>query len=221
MNNQDVGVWSRRVGSLVVVWLLAVLTAGYFRVFDAGSPHSMSVPIPLGLAAVVPILVFIVWYQASAAFRGFVLALNPVVLTAVQSWRVGGIIFLILMAKAMLPPAFAYPAGLGDFAIGVTAPFVAMAMARKKISTGSVLAWQIAGIIDLVVAVGMGVLSSHTRLGILAHGTSARVMGLLPMSLIPTFAVPLLLILHLTCIARVRQDNSGKIQARQTIAARA
>ena len=143
------------------------------------------------------------------------------VLTAVQSWRVVGIIFLILMAKAMLPPSFAYPAGLGDFAIGATAPFVAMAMARKKISTGSVLARQIAGIIDLVVAVGMGVLSSHTRLGILAHGTSARVMGLLPMSLIPTFAVPLLLILHLTCIARVRQDNAGKIQARQTVAARA
>jgi hypothetical protein len=39
----------------------------------------------------------------------------------------------------------------------------------------------------------------------LAHGITTRVMGQLPMSLIPTFAVPLLVILEIICIGQVRQ----------------
>jgi hypothetical protein len=54
----------------------------------------------------------------------------------------------------------------------------------------------------------MGVLSSFPRNGILAHGITTRIMGQLPMSLIPTFAVPLLFILHIICIAQTRQDKA-------------
>ena len=159
----------------------------------------------MGLFAATPILVFAIWFQSSRHFRDYVLSLNPVVLTAVQTWRSGGIIFIILMAIGLLPPLFALPAGLGDFAIGVTAPFVAFALSRKALPFGAFVAWQYAGIADLVVAVTTGVLSSPSKIGILAHGATTRIMGLLPMSLIPTFAVPLLLILHIICIAQTRQ----------------
>lgn len=193
--------------SLMGIWFLGVLLAGHIGVFGSGSPYSMSVPIPLGLGAVLPIVVFGIWYKASATFREYILSFNPVVLTAVQSWRVGGIVFLILLVKGILPPSFAYPAGLGDIAIGVTAPFIALASSRKRLSSGAFVLWQTAGIADLVIAVGTGVLSSSTRLGILAHGTTSRVMGLLPMSLIPTFAVPFLIILHIICIVQARQSG--------------
>lgn len=193
--------------SLMGTWFLGVLVAGHIGVFDSRSPYSMSLPIPLGLCAALPIVVFGIWYKASVTFREYILSFNPVVLTAVQSWRVGGIVFLILLVKGILPPSFAYPAGLGDIAIGVTAPFVAVALSRKRLSSGAFVLWQAAGIADLVIAVGTGVLSSPTRLGILAHGTTIRIMGLLPMSLIPTFAVPLLIILHIICIAHARQSD--------------
>ena len=193
------------VWTLLVLWLVGALLAGYIGVFDAGSPYSMSVPIPLGLGAILPVVLFGIWFQVSGSFREYVLSLNPAVLTAVQSWRVGGIVFLVLLAKGVLPPSFAYPAGFGDIAIGLTALFIAWAFSRKKLSTNGFILWQLAGVTDLVAAVVTGVLSSPTRTGILAHGATTRVMGLLPMSLIPTFAVPLLFILHIICIAQARR----------------
>jgi hypothetical protein len=204
MNSSGAGISSERVWGVVIVWLLAILAAGYFGVF-----HSMSVPLPLGVAAILPVLVFWIWYRASSAFRAYVLSRNAVVLTAVQSWRVGGFVFLILMAKGLLPAGFAYSAGLGDMAIGVTAPFVAWAVARKKISTGLLIAWQVAGMADLVAAVTLGALYSDNRISFVAHGATTGMMGFLPMSLVPTFIVPLLAILHLMVIARVREAEQA------------
>lgn len=197
--------------ALLAIWLLGVGLASYVGVFDGRSRYSMSVPIPLGMAAVLPVVFFGVAYRVSGTFREYVLSINPVVLTAVQSWRVGGIVFLILMMRGILAPAFALPAGLGDITIGVTAPFVATAMSRKNLSANGFARWQLAGIADLVVAVTMGVLSSPSSIGILAHGATTEVMGLLPLSLIPTFAVPLLVIFHLICVEQARSGRLGKI----------
>jgi hypothetical protein len=100
---------------------------------------------------------------------------------------------------------FALPAGWGDMAIGVTAPFVALALtspAHRK----SFIFWQILGITDLVTAVSLGVLSSVLN----PHGIGAGAMTMLPMSLISTFEVPLFLILHIICIAQaVRWPESA------------
>ena len=190
--------------SLLALWFLAVLLAAYIGVFSTW----MNVPIPLGVAAGLPILIFAVWYWSSGRFREYVLSLDPVALTAVHTWRIGGIAFIILMAMGLLPPPFALPAGLGDFAIGVTAPFVAYALSKKALPSKAFVAWHYAGIADLIVAVTTGVLSAIPGTGLVAHGTTTRIMGLLPMSLIPTFFVPLLLILHLICIAQMRHTKS-------------
>ncbi len=83
---------------LLSLWFLGVLFAGYSRVFDSGLAHLARGSLLLGLFAATPILVFAIWFQSSRHFRDYVLSLNPVVLTAVQTWRSGGIIFIILMA---------------------------------------------------------------------------------------------------------------------------
>jgi hypothetical protein len=204
MNGSNRQELSRFLWGLVVAWLLAVLAAASIGVFDVGTRFSMRVPVPLGLAATMPVLIFGLWFVASASFREHLVSLNPVALTAVQTWRVGGVVFLILMTKGILPPFFALPAGLGDMFVGITAPFVALAIARNRLSPGRLILWQSLGIADLVVAVTMGVLCSPSPIGILAHGITTRAMGQLPMSLIPTFAVPLLVILEIICIAQAR-----------------
>lgn len=198
---------SNRLCAVLALWFLAAFFAAYIGVFAGGS-LSMSVPIPLGLAAVLPIIAFAVWLGASRNFRNYVLSLNPAVLTAVHTWRIGGLAFVVLMAMGLLPAPFALPAGLGDFAIGVTAPFVAYALSKNALPSRVFVAWQYAGIADLVVAVSTGVLSSPSKIGILAHGATTRIMGLLPLSLIPTFFVPLFVILHIICIAQTSRAKS-------------
>jgi hypothetical protein len=62
----------------------------------------------------------------------------------------------------------------------------------------SFIFWQLLGITDLVTAVALGPVASMLN----PHGIGAAAMTVLPMSLIPTFGVPLFLILHLICIAQ-------------------
>jgi hypothetical protein len=63
--------------------------------------------------------------------------------------------------------------------------------------------WNVLGSLDLVNAMSLGVLASASPVGILAGDVTTRLMGQFPLSLIPTFFVPLFLILHLICFVRV------------------
>jgi hypothetical protein len=185
--------------TILGAWFLLALGGSLLGVFDS-EPRP---PIMLGLAAGLPIIVFALRYATSTAFRQFVLSLDLRTLTLAQTWRVAGIAFLVLHYQQALPGVFAIPAGWGDTAVGITAPFVAWYW-MSPFPNKAFVAWNLLGILDLVVAVGLGVLSSASPLGILADGATTRLMGQFPMSLIPTFFVPLFLILHLICLARVR-----------------
>src|SRR5262249_21682272 len=146
---------------------------------------------PLGLSAVVPIALFAIWYRGSARFREFVSSLNLRALTLAQTWRVFGIRFVILYFFGALPGIFALAAGWGDFAIGITALVVAFLWTRP-FPRRTLLVWNLLGAYDLVQAVALGVLSSPSPIGILGGDVSTRLMGQFPLSLIPTFFVPLL-----------------------------
>ena len=70
------------------------------------------------------------------------------------------------------------------------------------------MAWNVLGSLDLVLAVSLGVLASATPVGLLAGDVTTRLMGQFPLSLIPTFFVPLLLIFHLIALSRVGKEVS-------------
>jgi hypothetical protein len=182
----------------LAAWFLLALGGSLLGAFDSG-PRP---PLPLGLAAVVPVAAFVACYLTSARFREFVLSLDLRVLTLTQTFRVVGIVFVILYFLGALPGVFALPAGWGDFAIGITAPVVAWYW-KRPFPYRTFVAWNVLGILDLVTAVSLGVLASATPAGALAGDVTTRLMGQFPLSLVPTFFVPLLLILHLICLARV------------------
>jgi len=189
--------YGKLIAGLIGAWFLSSLAASALKVFEN---HSARPPLLLGLAVLTPIVLFASWLAASAGFRQFALTLNPRTLTMVQAWRIGGFVFLVLHAHGILPGMFALPAGWGDIAIGATAPLVAMKLAHSGHRKGFIL-WQILGMLDLVMAVSLGTLAGLIRPDGIATGS----MTVLPLSLIPTFAVPLLMILHVTCIAQARQ----------------
>ena len=112
--------------------------------------------------------------------------------------------FLILYQHGALPGVFAIPAGWGDIAIGITAPIVAWYW-KRPFPSKIFIVWNVLGSLDLVMAVSLGVLASATPVGVLAGDVTTRLMGQFPLSLIPTFFVPLLLILHLISLSRVRK----------------
>jgi len=124
---------------------------------------------------------------------------TPARLVLPHTLRVVGVLFLIVMAQGHLPAAFALPAGLGDIAIGATAPFVARRLARSTDHTGAVR-FHVLGILDLIVAGSIGFL----LIGLIEVTPSTAPLLLLPLALIPTVPVPLALALHIVSLRRLR-----------------
>jgi hypothetical protein len=68
--------------------------------------------------------------------------------------RVVGVTFLLVMAQGHLPAIFALPAGLGDIAAGLAAPFVARRLAHG--GRARAVWFNLFGLLDLVVALTIG-----------------------------------------------------------------
>jgi hypothetical protein len=196
------------IAGVIIVWFVFALCASAMQLFRNDSNQ---VGVAVAWAAVIPILVFSVWWRMSGKFRSFVLCLNPRTLTLVQSWRIMGFTFVLLEAHDILPAFFALPAGYGDMAIGATATAVAWKLATPR-HRGSFILWQLLGITDLVMAVSLGTTARLMD----PHGVSMVAMTVLPLSLVPTFLVPLLTMLHVICILQAKAWESASGETRHS-----
>jgi hypothetical protein len=169
---------------IIVAWFIFALSASALHLFKNNANR---IGLSVAIAALTPIIVFSLWYVASAGFRQFALSLDPRLLTSLQAWRIIGFTFVLLEARGALPAVFALPAGYGDMAIGATAAFVAWKLADPA-HRNSFILWQLLGILDLVIAVSVGT----TAAWISPQGPPMVPMTVLPWSLIPTFLVPLI-----------------------------
>ncbi|MEU9213675.1 hypothetical protein AB0D27_38725 [Streptomyces sp. NPDC048415] len=128
------------------------------------------------LAALFGFLAVLLAATRLPAVRGALAAPDTVArLTLPHTLRVVGVVFLIVMALGDLPAAFALPAGLGDIAAGIAAPFV-----------------------DLVVAV-----SARVVAGLLGITPSIEAVTVMPLVLIPALAVPTAVALHITALRKL------------------
>ena len=180
--------------SVVSVWFMVALLLGAQGVFTA-PPGAY--PWPLLVAILGPVALYLVdrrWLDG-ALFRG-IHALDRQALVALQVWRVGGLFFLVEWARGHLPGGFALPAGIGDVLVGLTAPLVVAGLGRGQ-GERAFAWWNGLGLLDLVVAVGTGVLHGSGPLGLLAGAVPSDTVARYPMSLVPTFLVPLAVILHI------------------------
>jgi hypothetical protein len=186
----------------LAAWFVAVFAAGAAGGFVAqpGTP-----PIAIALGATLPLAAFFAAYAGSYRFRDFLRSADLRLLTGIQAWRAGGLGFIALWAHGVLPGLFTWPAALGDIAIGVTAPWIALALTRDPafVGTARFAVWNWLGILDLAIAVGMGVLSSGVVPGLTSVTTAA--MGSLPLALIPAYFVPLFVMLHAVALFRARE----------------
>ena len=197
------------VSVVLALWFGFVFLLGIQGAFvgSAGSP-----PLPIFFGFAIPFAVFFTVYFGSSAFRSFVLRADLRFVTAMQGWRWAGLGFLSLYTQGVLPGLFAFPAGLGDMAIGISAPWVLLGLIRDSSFAGSrrYVIWNILGIVDLVVAVSMGTICSGFLPGITGNVTTSA-MAQLPLVLIPAYMVPLFIMLHFTALFQARRfARSGK-----------
>ncbi len=186
----------------VVAWAALVFGLAYAGVFKTTSETTTPL---IGLAILTPIAAGIGLLRVAAVRRAIERIPLPW-LVGVQLYRVGGGLFLIAYAQGAMPAAFALPAGIGDILVGLTAVVVAYLLATRGCGRARTvgLAWCALGIGDLLVALGTGFLSAPSAFQQLALDAPNAAITSYPFVLVPTFLVPVSMVLHVYVIARLR-----------------
>ena len=188
---------------VLTVWFALAAAAGTSGIFTAGPDQVFR---PVLLSVVVPIAVFLGVFAASPTFRGFVMSWDIRFLTMLQIWRVVGFAFLPLYAFGVLPGLFAWPAGLGDVAVGLTAPLVVLALMRRPefARSGRFIVWNLLGLFDFVGAAVTSTLVSGAFPALSAGSITSAPLEYWPLILFPSFIVPLFVFMHLSVLFQVR-----------------
>jgi hypothetical protein len=137
------------------------------------------------------------------AFRAWLAAIPTRAVVALHVVRLVGFYFLFLYARGELPYDFAVLGGRGDIAVATLA-FVLVVFVRSLESQRTlVLVWNTLGFADILFVV-----ATAARLG-RADPASMIALTHLPLSLLPTFLVPLIIASHVLIFVRLRRGAAA------------
>jgi hypothetical protein len=195
-------------GAILLGWLAiayGLAASGFYHVTADGIPtiqYGVLLPIIIG--------VILIW-RSDLAHR-IIDAVPQAWIVGVQLYRALGVVFLVLYAAGRLPTLFAWPAGVGDIVVGLSAPLVGYAYARApRESAGVVRAWNVLGILDLVVALTTGFLTAPSLISPIEVHPSSELMTMLPMVMVPVYLVPLSIVLHIGSLVKLHGDETRAI----------
>jgi hypothetical protein len=185
---------------LLLTWLLAAFIPARLGFYRASSSR-----IPLIQCGILlPIVAGVALFWLSSSVRRVFEAIPQQWLVSLQLFRAEGVIFLVLYAGGHLPGIFAWPAGVGDVLVGLFAPIVAARYAlNSPHATARLRAWNLFGILDLVVAVTAGFLTSPSPFQLFSLAAPNQLITAFPLVMIPVFAVPLAVLLHLASLNKL------------------
>lgn len=178
------------------VWFGAAVFAGQSLLLQRIHPFGVQ-GIVLGLTG----LLVLVYFRV-AAVRSWIDALPLRSLVLLHLTRFVGVYFLVLHQRGELPRELAVPAGIGDIAVAtmvlpvVFAPLDAIARLR------AITIWNVVGLVDILL-----VIATITRIN-LTDPVQLRPFTQLPLSLLPTFLVPIIVASHIVIHIRASRERA-------------
>lgn len=178
-----------------LAWLVVALVLG-----GSGRLSQLHPPVPQ--VVLLGLTVSLVLAGALApGFRHWLAGLNLRQIVAFHILRFVGIYFLVLYSRGELPYAFAVPGGWGDIAVATGALILVLLVPELGARRLWVLGWNLLGLLDIIYVV-----LTASRLA-LADPASMEALLRLPLSLLPTFLVPLIIASHLLLLRRLRTER--------------
>lgn len=195
----------RATAAVLFGWLAVAAVLGFMGVFRAGLDR----PIPfIAFGIAIPIMVGAALVRTSVSTGAILAAVPQHLLVGVQCYRGLGGIFLVLHGLGLLPGEFALPAGFGDVLTALLAlPVAALYAAGFKHRNQLVVLWNIFGIVDLVIAVTTGFLTSPSPLQMLAFDQPNNLVGMFPLVMIPIYGVPLSVVFHIASLTKLARER--------------
>jgi hypothetical protein len=172
------------LATVLVIWLILALLLSLAGVF-----HQLPIPMPM-LGGGITVLVLAVLI-ASPTWRRRALEHGFKPLIALHLTRFVGFYFLWLYSLGVLARNFAVPAGWGDIIVAVLAiPLLIVRDWDAPTWRTYLLAWNLFGLADILMVIAMAL-----RMAIADPGFR-NAFASLPLSLLPTFIVPLVIASH-------------------------
>ena len=184
------------------LWLAIIWSGAVNGVFRPGNNTPPLIPFAIFLPVIVGVPILL-----RSKRIGDVLGAMPASwLIGLQVYRVFGSIFLVGWARGAIPGIFALPAGIGDVTTGLLALPVAYYLAsRNGDAVRGAIAWNIFGLVDFTIAVGIGLTITPGPLQLIVPSIPNTGVGLYPTVLIPAFAVPSSILLHVLSLRQLRR----------------
>jgi hypothetical protein len=177
------------------LWFGAAVAAGHLLWLQRLPPYGVQAII-VGLSAVA-----LLAYFRIQAVRAWVDSIDLRGLVLLHVTRFVGIYFLVLYQRGELPRAFAVPAGFGDIIVASMALPVAFAPLDPHARRRAIRIWNVVGLADILLVV-----VTATRIN-LANPFQLRALTHLPLSLLPTFLVPLIIATHVIIFVRIARSE--------------
>ncbi len=195
----------RRVVVILLTWLLAASFVG-----GAGLLVGLRPPAPQ-LIIVVLSAALVVASQTLPWLRTWSRTVDCRWLVLPHLGRFVGVYFLILMGQGRLPRAFALPAGWGDIVVAVLAVALLLLAPRAgRRAWGALFAWNLIGLVDILLVVAIA-----ARLMIAGEPSMNEILHL-PLSLLPTFLVPIVIGTHVLLLLRLHAQRGDAFAMRVT-----
>lgn len=181
--------FSVRVVIVLLIWCMSAVLLGVLGVLGSLRPPFPQV-ILFGLVALL-----LIAYGSSTEFRRWISSIPLEWLISVHLVRFVGFYFLWLYEQRQLPFAFAVPGGWGDILVATGALIL---LVLRPGSRMIYQVWNALGFADILFVVG-----TATRLA-LADSASMAALLRFPLSLLPTFIVPLIIFTHVVIFLRLK-----------------
>ncbi len=142
-------------------------------------------------------------YFRLSAVRTWVDSLDLRTLVFFHVTRLVGIYFLVLYRRGVLPYDFAVPGGIGDIIVALLALGIVFVPLTEASLQRAVRGWNIIGLVDIALVV-----LTAARLN-LENPWQMRALTYLPLSLLPTFLVPLIIATHVIIFVRLTRNQAS------------
>jgi hypothetical protein len=156
------------------------------------------------VAVLLPVLIAPVFLTRSRSIGALLDATPASWLVGLQVYRILGGVFLAYWLKGAIPPEFALPAGIGDVLTGLLAlPAAVWVASGSPMGRKIGIRWNLLGLTDFAAAITMGMLTSPGPAHLLALDHPNTQLGTFPTVMIPAFAVPFSILLHILSLRQL------------------
>lgn len=178
---------------VIWLWLIAAIAVGNYQLLQR-----LPMPAVQGVLFGLTALVLFIYFKTTA-LRAWISSLDLRALVLLHVTRFVGIYFLLLYQRGELPYAFAVPGGWGDITVASLALLVCFVPMADATRQRAITIWNVIGFVDI-----MMVVVTAARLGF-ADPAQMRALTYLPLSLLPTFLVPLIIATHVIIYSRLQR----------------